>query len=49
MRLSSLARTLKLQLAAEEPSTGECWIPPKKIPYIQGQRRNPSKLVGEVK
>ena len=29
---SSSARTPKLQLAAEQPSTGECWIPPKKIP-----------------
>uniref|UniRef100_A0A3Q1MI84 Pleiotrophin n=4 Tax=Bovinae TaxID=27592 RepID=A0A3Q1MI84_BOVIN len=30
MHSSSLARTPKLQLAAEKPSTGECWIPPKK-------------------
>ena len=30
MRSSSPARTSKLQLAAEQPSTGECWIPPKK-------------------
>ena len=29
--------------------TGECWIPPKKIPHIQGQRRSPSKMVGEAK
>ena len=27
---SSSARTPKLQLTAELPSTGECWIPPKK-------------------
>ena len=27
---SSSARTPKLQLAAEQPLTGECWIPPKK-------------------
>ena len=26
---SSPARTPKLQLAAEQPSTEECWIPPK--------------------
>ena len=26
---SSSARTPKLQLAAEQPLTGECWIPPK--------------------
>ena len=31
---TSLARTPKLQLAAEQPSTGECWIPQKKdIPH----------------
>ena len=29
-------------------STGECWIPPKKIPHIQGQRRSSSKTVGGV-
>ena len=27
---SSPARTPKLQLAAEQPLTGECWIPPKE-------------------
>ena len=27
---SSSARTPKLQLVAEQPSTGECWIPPKQ-------------------
>ena len=27
---SSPARTPKLQLTAEQPLTGECWIPPKK-------------------
>ena len=30
MHSSSPARTPKLQLAAEQPSTGECWITPKK-------------------
>ena len=45
MHSSSPARTSKLQFAADQPSTGECWIPTKKIPYIQGQRRSPSKLV----
>ena len=30
MHSSSPVRTPKLQLAAEQPSTGECWIPPKK-------------------
>ena len=47
MRSSSPARTPKLQLAAEQPLTGECWIPPKKkIPHTQWQRRSPSKTVG---
>ena len=38
-------RTPKSQLAAEQPSTGECWIPgyQKKIPHIQGQRRSHNK------
>ena len=43
---STSVRTPKLQLTAEQPSTGECWIPPKKIPHIQGQRKSPSKMVG---
>ena len=42
-------RTPKLQLAAEQPLTGDCWIPPGKIPHVQGQRRCPSKAVGEAK
>ena len=48
---SSPARTPKLQLTAEQPSTGECWIPTKKkkIPHIQGHRRNPSKTVEGAK
>ena len=29
MRSTSPSRTPKLQLAAEQASTGECWIPPK--------------------
>ena len=29
MHLSSSLRTPKLELAAEQPSTGECWISPK--------------------
>ena len=43
---SSPARTPKLQLAAEQPSTGECWVPghQKKIPHIQGQRRSHNKM-----
>ena len=46
---SATARTPELQLAAEQLSTEECWIPPKKIPHVQGQRRSPSKTVGGVK
>ena len=30
MHSFSSARTPKLQLTAEQPLTGECWIPPKK-------------------
>ena len=25
--------------------TGECWIPPKKMPHIKGQKRSPSKIL----
>ena len=46
---SSPVRTPTLQLAAEQPLTGEYRIPPKKIPHIKGQRRNPSKMVGGAK
>ena len=46
---SSPVRTPKLQLAAEQPLTRECWIPPKKITHVQGQRRIPRKMVGGVK
>ena len=43
-----------MQLAAEQPLTGECWIPPKKNKnknktHIQGQRRSPNKMVGGAK
>ena len=47
---SSPVRTLKLQLAAEEPLTGECWNPPKnkmkKIRHDQGQRGSHNKKIG---
>ena len=49
MHSSSAVRTPKLQLTAEQPSTGGCWTPPKKIPHVQEQRRRPSKMVGGVK
>ena len=45
----SPVRTPKLQLAAKQPSTGECWIPPKNIPHVQGQRRSPCRAVGGAK
>ena len=35
--LSSPARTLKLQLSAEQPPTGECWIPKKRYPRFKGK------------
>ena len=38
MRSSSPARTPKLQLPAEQPSTGECWTPQKKrFPTSKGK------------
>ena len=49
MHSSPPERTPKSQLAAEQPSTGECWIPPKKkIPHVQRQR-SPNKTVGGAK
>ena len=38
-----------MQLTAEQPSTGECWIPPQKIPHVQGQRGSPNKRVEGAK
>jgi len=33
-------RTPKLQLAAEQPSTGECWIPPiKDAPHPRAKKK----------
>ena len=32
-------------LAAEQPSTGECWIPPK-LSHFHGQRRSPKTVQG---
>ena len=38
MGSSSPVRTPKLKLAAEQPSTGECWNPPKKkYPMTKGK------------
>ena len=40
MHSSSPARTPKLQLAAEQPLTGDCWIPPKKrYPTSRGKEK----------
>ena len=37
---SSSARTPKLQLSTEQPSKGECWIPPKTdIPYPKAKEK----------
>ena len=48
MRSPSPARTP--QLAAEQPLTGGCWIPPKKrYPTSKGKGEAPNKMVGGVK
>ena len=39
---SSPVRTPKLQLAAEQPSIGECWIPPKRYPTPKGKGEAPT-------
>ena len=49
MHSSSPARTPKLQFTAEQPSTGEFWIPPIKDTHFQGQSISPSKMVGGEK
>ena len=49
VRSSSPVRTPRLQLTAEQLLTGESWIPPKKMPHVQGQRRSPRKMVGGAK
>ena len=43
---SSPTRTPKSELAAKQPSTGECWIPPKKILHVQRHRKSSKKTVG---
>ena len=44
---SSPVRTPKLQLAAEQPSSGECWIPTKKrdSPHPKAKEKPPQKKV----
>ena len=36
-------RTLELQLTAEKPLTGECWIPPKKDTPYPRAKENPQE------
>ena len=43
MPSSSPARIPKLQLIAEQLSTGECWIPPKKDPTTKGKGEAPAR------
>ena len=40
---SSPAKTPELQLVAEQPSTGECWIPPKKDTPHPGAKEKPQQ------
>ena len=47
MYSSSPERPPKLQLTAEQPLKGECWILPKNLPHIQGKSRG--KMVGREK
>ena len=49
MHLSSPARTPKLQLATEQPLTGECWIPSKKDTPRPRANEKPQKMVGGAK
>ena len=46
---SSPSRTAKLQLVAEQPSTGECWIPPKQDTPCPRAKVSPNKTVGGAK
>ena len=38
----------KSQLAVEQPSSGECWNPPKEDTHIQRHRRSHNIMVGGV-
>ena len=40
---ASSVRTLKLKLAAEQPSTGKCWIPPKRDTLCPKAKEKPQK------
>ena len=43
MHSSFPARTPKLQLAAEQPLTGECWMPPKKDTLHKRAKEKPQQ------
>ena len=43
MCLSSPMRIPKLQLTAEQPWTGECWIPPKQNAPCPGSKEKPQQ------
>ena len=40
---ASSVRTLKLKLAAEQPSTGKCWIPPKRDTLCPKAKEKPQQ------
>ena len=46
MLSSSPTRTKKLLLTAEQPSTGECWIPPEKDSPLPRAKDSFNKIVG---
>ena len=45
---SSLERTPKVQLTSEQPSTGQCWIPPKKDNPCPRAKEKPQQMIGRV-
>ena len=47
IRSSSPARAPKSQLTVKQPSTAGCCNPPKRIIYVQRQRRSCTKMEGE--
>ena len=49
MGSSSPVRTPKSQLDAEQPLTGECWIPPKKDTPCPRAKEKSNKVVGGAK
>ena len=49
MSSASPARTPELQLTAEQPLTGESWIPPKKDTPCPRAKEKTSKIIGGAK